>query len=66
MSAGLYLTAFFHCDRWAHDMQRGCPTRRHTLVEIRQDLLEQAHTARTRKAVTVTAVTLDCALPDRG
>ncbi|MFG2825647.1 NACHT domain-containing protein [Kitasatospora sp. NPDC048365] len=62
-TAGVLLTAYFHCDRWrAH--KRDCPARAHSLDDIRQHQESEAAVQGQLKHVSVAAVTLNCALPD--
>jgi hypothetical protein len=65
-TAGIFLTAYFHCDRWGHSKQRKCPARAHSFAEVRLHQEREAETQRQMKGVSVVAVTLDCGLPARG
>jgi hypothetical protein len=62
-TAGIFLTAYFHCDRWDTSKQRGCPARGHGLVEVQRHQEREAEAQRQQEDVSVVAVTLDCALP---
>ncbi|WP_327698943.1 hypothetical protein [Streptomyces sp. NBC_00459] len=62
-TAGIFLTAYFHCDRWGTSKQRKCPARGHSLVEVQKHQEREGETQRQQEGVSVVAVTLDCALP---
>ncbi|GAA2752942.1 hypothetical protein [Kitasatospora cinereorecta] len=64
-TAGLFLTGYFHCDRWDEKRQRNCPKTGHSLDEVAVHQREQARITREGGAV-VSSVTLDCALPSKG
>ncbi|MFF0163620.1 hypothetical protein ACFYRY_39740 [Streptomyces sp. NPDC005263] len=65
-TAGVFLTAYFHCDRWGVAKQRKCPAVGHSLAEVRQYQEKEAEAQRQKEDVSVIAVTLDCALPASG
>ncbi|WP_028961289.1 hypothetical protein [Streptomyces sp. UNC401CLCol] len=62
-TAGILLTGYFDCDRWAADKRRSCPATHHTLESVDQYQQQQAQTQRALKGVPVAAFTLDCTLP---
>ncbi|WP_143670056.1 NACHT domain-containing NTPase [Streptomyces sp. Ag109_G2-15] len=62
-TAGILLTGYFDCDRWAADKRRSCPATHHTLESVDQYQHQQAQTQRALKGVPVAAFTLDCTLP---
>ncbi|MBF9073909.1 hypothetical protein [Streptacidiphilus fuscans] len=63
-TAGVFLTAYFHCDRWT-GRSRGCPKTKHSLHEVTAHQNAEADAARAT-GVAVSAVTLDCGLPSKG
>ncbi|WP_123969442.1 hypothetical protein [Streptomyces sp. TLI_185] len=62
-TAGIFLTAYFHCDRWDTSKQRKCPARDHSLVEVQKHQEREAEAKRQQEDVSVVAVTLNCVLP---
>lgn len=65
-TAGIFLTSYFHCDRWDVSRQRKCPARAHSLADIQRYQEREAEMQRRQQDVSVVAVTIDCALPATG
>ncbi|WP_328842948.1 hypothetical protein [Streptomyces sp. NBC_00258] len=62
-TAGILLTGYFDCDRWAATKRRSCPATHHTLKSVDRHQQQQAQIQRDLKGVPVAAFTLDCTLP---